>query len=455
MNVNIKLVTASFVLLGLLRPLAAQEQSPPAPEQAPAAPAQAPAAPTQAPAAPAQTPAAPEQQPAAPEQQPAAPAQQPAAPAQAPAAAFSPDRLEKMAAPIALYPDALIAQILMASTYPLEIVEASRWVDKNPALKGAALEEALKQNEWDPSVKALCGVPTVLKLMNDNLDWTKDLGDAFLAQKTELMDTIQRMRRKAFEAGSLKTTEQQRVSQDGETIVIEPANPEVIYVPSYSPAVVYGPSWYYPDAYYPGWYSGWPWAFVSFGLGFWWGSGCCWSSCDWHNHCCNVNCNQLNTFNTHTSSHPMPSNGTPGGTATWRHDPAHRTGVKYRSPEVARSVGAAPGSARTAGAKTGGVTPTSPSSGTRSAPPMNRSGTPPTASRSGTGPGSGRVSGAPIRSAPLGTPPAAPGAGSRYPSAPSYRGSARSYSGTPSPSRGTRSAGGAATGYRGPGPSRS
>src|SRR5258706_10927456 len=105
-------------------------------------------------------------------------------------AAFASDRLEKLAAPIALYPDALVAQILMASTCPLEVVEAARWVEKNPALKGAALEEALKQNEWDPSVKALCGVPTVLKRMNDNLDWTKDLGDAFLAQKTELMDTI-------------------------------------------------------------------------------------------------------------------------------------------------------------------------------------------------------------------------------------------------------------------------
>src|SRR5262249_52059605 len=140
---------------------------------------------------------------------------------------FANDRLEQLAAPIALYPDALVAQILMASTYPLEVVEAARWVEKNPELKGAALEEGLKQNEWDPSVKALCGFPTVLKRMNENLAWTKDLGDAFLAQKVELMDTIQEMRRKALDAGSLKTTEQQQVAQDDGKIVIQPASPEV------------------------------------------------------------------------------------------------------------------------------------------------------------------------------------------------------------------------------------
>jgi hypothetical protein len=182
MNTTTKIISFTFVLLGLRLPLGAQEQTP-----------------TETP-----TPTT-------------------ATPTTVAPPAFASDRLEQLAAPIALYPDALVAQILMASTYPLEIVEASRWVEKNPALTGVALEEALKQNEWDPSVKALCGFPTVLKRMNDNLAWTKDLGDAFLGQKAELMDTIQKMRRKALEAGNLKTNEQQQVVQDNGKVVIEPA----------------------------------------------------------------------------------------------------------------------------------------------------------------------------------------------------------------------------------------
>jgi uncharacterized membrane protein YgcG len=426
MNATIKLITSSFVLLGLALPLGAQEQT--SPETS--------------------TPTT-----------------------------FTSDRLEKMAAPIALYPDALVAQILMGSTYPLEIVEAARWVEKNPALTGAALEEALKQNEWDPSVKALCGFPTVLKKMNENLDWTKDLGDAFLAQKVELMDTIQVMRRKAVEAGTLKTTEQQQVVQDKDTVVIEPTNPEVIYVPSYSPAVVYGPSWYYPSGYYSGWYDPWPWAFVSFGLGFFWGSGC-WGGCDWHHHCCNVSCNQFNNFNTHTSAHPVHANfpSTAGSTATWQHDPAHRTGVNYKSPHVAHQYGASPGSTRVMKAQAHGLEHTSPMTGTRSnpsgpgtrtvsgtspsgsrapAPPMNRSGTAPVTQRSGAGPASGRITSDPSRAFPHGTAPAAPGAGSRTRSAPSYRGSPRSFSPAPPSSRGTRPPSGGASGYRSPSSGRS
>jgi len=135
---------------------------------------------------------------------------------------FTTERLEQLVAPIALYPDALLTQILMASTYPLEIVQAERWVEANPGLKGTALEEALKAEDWDPSVKVLCGLPTVLKKMNDELDWTRDLGDAFLSQKADVMDTVQRMRKKALDAGSLKTTEQQKVTQDQDVVVIEP-----------------------------------------------------------------------------------------------------------------------------------------------------------------------------------------------------------------------------------------
>jgi hypothetical protein len=164
----------------------------------------------------------------------------------APAAGFSKEQLEQIVAPIALHPDPLVAQMLMAATYPLEIVEAGRWMKANPGLKDKALEEALKKQEWDASVKSLCGFPDVLKQMDDNLDWTQDLGDAFLSQKTELMDTIQRMRGKAYDSGNLKTTEQQVVTQQPDKIiVVQPANPEVIYVPTYSPTVVYG-GWSYP-----------------------------------------------------------------------------------------------------------------------------------------------------------------------------------------------------------------
>ena len=178
------------------------------------------------------------------------------APAATAAATFSKEQLEQIVAPIALHPDPLISQILMASTYPLEIVEAGRWVKANPGLKDKALEEALKAQDWDPSVKSLCGFPDVLKQMDENLDWTQDLGDAFLAQKVELMDTIQRMRGKAYDAGNLKTTEQQVVTQQPDKIiVVQPADPEVIYVPTYSPTVVYGgwsyPTYYYPPMYYP------------------------------------------------------------------------------------------------------------------------------------------------------------------------------------------------------------
>ena len=153
---------------------------------------------------------------------------------------FKQEQLDQMLAPIALYPDDLLTQILMASTYPLEIVQAARWTKQNKNLKGDALTEALEKQDWDPSVKSLVNFPDVLSKMNENLEWTQNLGDAFLAQEKEVMDTIQNLRKKAQEAGNLKDTEQQKVVVEKETIVIQPANPEAIYVPSYNPAVVYG-----------------------------------------------------------------------------------------------------------------------------------------------------------------------------------------------------------------------
>jgi hypothetical protein len=268
-------------------------------------------------------------------------------------AQFTQAQLEQLVAPIALHPDPLLTQILMASTYPIEVVQAQRWVDQNPGLKGSALEEALKTQEWDPSVKALCGLPTVLKQMSENLDWTRDLGDAFLGQKTGLMDTVQRLRKKALDSGTLKTTPQQKVVQTDGTIAIEPASPEVVYVPAYSPLVVYGPDWYYPYWYYPYWYYPPPYGvgYVSFGIGFWWGSAC-WGHCDWHHHSVFVDAVAFQSFTTRTCSHPVGStfpNGSTGrvfGQFEWTHDPLHRKGVAYRSPQVASSFGVAPGASR-------------------------------------------------------------------------------------------------------------
>ncbi len=185
------------------------------------------------------------------------------APASAPASAtggaqadqpvFVTEQIEQMVAPIALYPDALLAQVLMAATYPLEIVQASRWVKQHPDLKDEALDAALREESWDPSVKTLVLLPDVLKRLNDNLDWTQDLGDAFLAQEGDVMAAVQRLRREAQQTGALKDTTQQKVVVEKETIVVETADPQVVYVPTFDPSVVYGTpppaTQYYPTVY--------------------------------------------------------------------------------------------------------------------------------------------------------------------------------------------------------------
>jgi len=166
--------------------------------------------------------------------------------------AFKPEELEQLAAPIALYPDSLVAQILMASTYPLEVVQADRFAKQNKNLKGDALTKSLEAQTWDPSVKSLVNFPQVLTMMSEKLDWTQKLGDAFLAQQKDVMDTIQKLRAKAQAAGNLKTTKEQVVIVEQKIIKIEPASPQVIYVPAYNPTVVYG-AWPYP-AYPPYYY---------------------------------------------------------------------------------------------------------------------------------------------------------------------------------------------------------
>src|SRR6202451_2001106 len=181
----------------------------------------------------------------------AADQQAPAPDAQAPTyTQQTAEQVQQLVAPIALYPDSLVAQILAASTFPDEVVEADRWVQAHPDLKGQALGDAVNQQPWDPSVKALTAFPMVLGNMDKNLSWTSSLGDAYYNQQGDVMDAVQVMRRRAQAAGGLKTTPQQNVTADGSTIDIEPANPEIVYVPAYNPWLVYGD----PIVAWPGWY---------------------------------------------------------------------------------------------------------------------------------------------------------------------------------------------------------
>jgi hypothetical protein len=223
-----------------------------------------------------------------------APAQDTQAPPQGgqavPYAQQTPEQLQRLVAPIALYPDSLVAQILAASTFPEEVVEADRWAQEHPDLKGEALGQAVDQQPWDPSVKALVAFPSVLGNMDKNLSWTSSLGDAYYNQQQDVMDAVQVMRHKAEAAGALKTTPQEVVQEEGTDIDIEPAAPDVVYVPAYDPWLVYG----YPIVAWPGWYPypgiwyGGP--YLSFGIGFgigWFGGfGWGWGhwGFDWHNH---------------------------------------------------------------------------------------------------------------------------------------------------------------------------
>src|ERR1700687_4379312 len=152
----------------------------------------------------------------------------------------TPEELQQLVAPIALYPDSLVAQILAASAFPEQVVEADRWVQANPDLKGDALGQAVDQQPWDPSVKALTAFPSVLGNIDKNLSWTSSLGDAYYNQQQDVMDAVQVMRQRAQEAGNLKTTPQQTVTTQGSTVIIQPSDPTVVYVPAYDPWVVYG-----------------------------------------------------------------------------------------------------------------------------------------------------------------------------------------------------------------------
>jgi hypothetical protein len=171
----------------------------------------------------------------------------------------TPDQLQQLVAPIALYPDSLVAQILAASTFPEQVVEADRWLEAHPELKGDSLGQAIDPQSWDPSVKALTAFPSILGNMDKNLSWTSSLGDAYYNQQQDVMDAVQVMRQRAQAAGNLRTTPQQTVDDQGSTITIEPVSTEVVYVPAYDPWLVYGdpllawPGWYpYPGIWYGG-----------------------------------------------------------------------------------------------------------------------------------------------------------------------------------------------------------
>jgi hypothetical protein len=241
-------------------------------------------------------------------------------------ASYKQEELDQMLAPIALYPDSLVAQILMASTYPLDIVEAARWRKENSSLKGNALQDALTKQPWDASVKSLTEFPDVLERMNKDISWTQKLGDAFLGQQQQVLETVQSLRKRAQSAGNLKTNEYQKVEtqtqENKQVIVIEPAQPDVVYVPTYQPTVVYG-AWPYPayPPYYPPYWAPLGGAFVS---GFFWGAGIAaagalWGGCNWGHGDVNVNVNKYNNFNKSNIS-----NG------NWQHNADRRGNVPYR-----------------------------------------------------------------------------------------------------------------------------
>jgi hypothetical protein len=265
--------------------------------------------------------------------------------------------LDSLVAPIALYPDSLLAQVLAASTYPLEIVQAHRWLKANTKLKGEELTKAAAKQPWDPSVQALVAFPDVLKRLDEGLQWTTDLGNAFLEQQGEVMDAVQRMRKKAKDSGKLESSKEQKVEvrtvESKTVIVIEPADPQVVYVPSYNPVVVYGPApvYAYPPVYYPPY----PYgavaatAAISFGVGVamgaYWG-GCCgggygWG-CGWGgNNTVIINNNFHNRYGYSNISGSRTNIGTGNRATQWQHNPSHRQSVPYGNRETAQRFGGA------------------------------------------------------------------------------------------------------------------
>jgi hypothetical protein len=254
------------------------------------------------------------------------------------------DQLDSLVAPIALYPDPLLTQTLVASTYPLEVIQLQQWLEKHKDLKDKALADAVQNQNWDPSIQAMASFPDVVKQLAGNIKWTTDLGNAFLAQQGDVMDAVQRMRKKAKDAGQLKSSEQQKVEtkvvENKSVVVIEPASPQVVYVPSYNPTVVYGaPVYPYPPIAYPppGYYAaGMALSFgVGVAMGAAWGGGWGWNAGWGHN---DVDINVNNRYNKANVNNARSLNRT-GNRNTWQHNPQHRGGAPYSNGATAARYG--------------------------------------------------------------------------------------------------------------------
>jgi len=281
-----------------------------------------------------------------------APLAAPPVQAQAPAPAqvqrlYSEAEIDQMLAPIALYPDALLSQVLMAATYPLEVVLAARWSRANPGLKGETAVRAVQNEDWDPSVKSLVAFPQILQRMDERLDWTRSLGDAFLAQEPVVMARVQALRQRAMAAGSLRSDAQVQVAQQGQVIVVQPASPQLVYVPYYDPLIVYGP-WWWP-AYPPVAWAPWP-GYVravprpGISVGFWWGGPVAVSLnfffgfVDWHTHHVSVAPVRPYYYRPPVVVHrPVVVER-----GRWQHDPYHRRGIEYRNAEFRQRFVAPP-----------------------------------------------------------------------------------------------------------------
>jgi len=254
------------------------------------------------------------------------------------------DQLDSLVAPIALYPDAMLAQTLAASTYPLEVMQLDQWMDKNKNLKDKALADAVAKQPWDPSVQSMAAFPDVVQRMAENIQWMTDVGNAVLAQQKDVMDAVQRMRAKAQGTGNLKTGSEQKVetktTQSGQqVIVVEQANPEAVYVPSYDPEVVYGAAPaeypYYPYSY-PGYQPGTALAWGSaIAVGGVWANNN-WGNCDWDNG--DVNINNNNNFNKNYNKNVNKGTGT-GQANGWQHNPQHRGNAPSANKQTANKYG--------------------------------------------------------------------------------------------------------------------
>jgi hypothetical protein len=273
------------------------------------------------------------------------------------------DQLDSLVAPVALYPDPLLTQVLVASTYPLEIIQLQQWIQKNSSLTGDALTNAVQKQDWDPSIQAMAVFPDLVKRLADDIKWTTDLGNAFLAQQSDVMDAVQRMRMKAQAAGNLKSNEQMKVEtkvvETKTVVVIQPASTQVVYVPTYNPVVVYGPPVYmypYPPIYYPppSYYAAG--AVFAFGVGVavgsyyrgGWGYNSGWGhhntvniniNNNYISHYNKTNINNVNRTNINNINQNNINNVNRSGNNTWQHNPQHRGGAPYSNPITASKYG--------------------------------------------------------------------------------------------------------------------